>query len=83
MVLVSWCNDSHLFDGVDERQVAKALQLGAGAPNPEGFQYIVTMNSDVLPREGFKPGFDIRDHVLDTKLTDATDTGGLFGLDLN
>ena len=76
-------HDSHLFDGVDERQVAKALQLGAERAEAAGFQYIVTMNSDALPKEGFKPGFDMRDHVLDTKLTDATDTGGLFGLRLN
>jgi uncharacterized protein YydD (DUF2326 family) len=76
-------HDSHLFDGVDERQVAKALQLGAERAEAAGFQYIVTMNSDVLPREGSRPGFDIRDHVLDTKLTDATDTGGLFGLRFN
>jgi uncharacterized protein YydD (DUF2326 family) len=27
-------HDSHLFDGVDERQVAKALQLGASGPKP-------------------------------------------------
>lgn len=76
-------HDSHLFDGVDERQVAKALQLGAERAEAAGFQYIVTMNSDVLPREGFRPGFDVRDYVLDTKLTDATDTGGLFGLRFN
>lgn len=73
-------HDSHLFDGVDERQVAKALQLGAERAEAAGFQYIVTMNSDALPREGFKAGFDIRSFVMDTKLTDATDTGGLFGL---
>ena len=73
-------HDSHLFDGVDERQVAKALQLGAERAEAVGFQYIVTMNSDALPREGFKTGFDIRSYVMDTKLTDATDTGGLFGL---
>lgn len=73
-------HDSHLFDGVDERQVAKALQLGAQRAEAAGFQYIVTMNSDALPREGFKAGFDIRSFVTDTKLTDATDTGGLFGL---
>ena len=73
-------HDSHLFDGVDERQVAKALQLGAERAAAAGFQYIVTMNSDALPREGFKSDFDIRAHILDTKLTDATDTGGLFGL---
>jgi uncharacterized protein YydD (DUF2326 family) len=73
-------HDSHLFDGVDERQIAKALQLGAERAEAAGFQYIVTMNSDVLPRAGFKPGFDILDHVMNTKLTDATETGGLFGL---
>lgn len=73
-------HDSHLFDGVDERQVAKALQLGAERAKAAGFQYIVTMNSDALPRDGFKAGFDVRSHILDAKLTDATDNGGLFGL---
>lgn len=73
-------HDSHLFDGVDERQVAKALQLGAERAEAAGFQYIVTMNSDALPREGFQRGFDVGAHIMDTKLTDATDTGGLFGL---
>jgi len=73
-------HDSHLFDGVDERQVAKALQLGAERAETAGFQYIVTMNSDALPREGFKDGFDVQSHIMNTRLTDATDTGGLFGL---
>jgi uncharacterized protein YydD (DUF2326 family) len=73
-------HDSHLFDGVDERQVAKALQLGAERAEAAGFQYIVTMNSDALPSEGFQRGFDVQAHVIATKLTDATDTGGLFGL---
>jgi uncharacterized protein YydD (DUF2326 family) len=76
-------HDSHLFDGVDERQIAKALRLGAERAEAAGFQYIVTMNSDVLPVQGFTSGFNIWDHVLDTKLTDATDTGGLFGLRFN
>jgi uncharacterized protein YydD (DUF2326 family) len=73
-------HDSHLFDGVDERQVAKALQLGAERAEARGFQYIVTMNSDALPKDGFRGKFEIRGHVLDTVLTDATETGGLFGL---
>ncbi|WP_341021075.1 ABC-three component system protein [Brevundimonas diminuta] len=76
-------HDSHLFDGVDERQVAKALQLGADHAANVGFQYIVTMNSDALPKDGFRPDFDVGAHVLDVKLTDATDTGGLFGLRFN
>ncbi len=76
-------HDSHLFDGVDERQVAKALQLGADHATAIGFQYIVTMNSDALPKDGFRPGFHINDFVLPTRLTDATDTGGLFGVRFN
>ena len=76
-------HDSHLFDGVDERQVAKALQLGADHAASAGYQYIVTMNSDALPRDGFRAGFDVDAFVRPTKLTDATETGGLFGLRFN
>jgi uncharacterized protein YydD (DUF2326 family) len=76
-------HDSHLFDGVDERQVAKALQLGADHAASVGYQYIVTMNSDALPHDGFRPGFDVDNFVRPTKLTDATETGGLFGLRFN
>ena len=72
-------HDSHLFDGVDERQVAKALQLGAQRADEDGFQYIVTMNSDSVPTEGFTGGFNLQDHVVTTQLTDATESGGLFG----
>ena len=73
-------HDSHLFDGVDERQVAKALQLGAQRAAAAGFQYVVTMNSDSVPAEGFSDGFDVRDHFVEPGLTDATETGGLFGV---
>lgn len=76
-------HDSHLFDGVDERQVAKALQLGAERAEAGGFQYIVTLNSDAVPTEGFQAGFDLHDHLIDTRLTDATETGGLFGIRFN
>ena len=76
-------HDSHLFDGVDERQVAKALQLGAQRAEAGGFQYIVTINSDSVPAEGFTEGFDVRDHVVEPRLTDATETGGLFGIRFN
>ena len=76
-------HDSHLFDGVDERQIAKALQLGAQQAASAGFQYIVTMNSDSVPTEGFTNGFDIWDYVVEPRLTDATETGGLFGLRFN
>ena len=72
-------HDSHLFDGVDERQVAKALQLGAERAEVGGFQYIVTMNSDSVPTEGFTKEFNLENHFVKTRLTDATETGGLFG----
>lgn len=73
-------HDSHLFDGVDERQVAKALQLGADHAASVGFQYIVTMNSDAVPEDGFRNGFDVWSVVNATRLTDEIDTGGLFGV---
>ena len=73
-------HDSHLFDGVDERQVAKALQLGAERAERQGFQYIVTLNSDAVPQEGFRKGFDLYGHAIEPRLTDAEETGGLFGL---
>jgi len=67
-------HDSHLFDGSDERQVAKALQLGDTTAEKIGWQYIVTMNSDVLPRE-----FENHPSIVKPRLLDSDD-GGLFGL---
>ncbi|HTK10568.1 MAG TPA: ABC-three component system protein [Ktedonobacteraceae bacterium] len=72
-------HDSHLFDGVDERQIAKALQIGGQAARDLNFQYIVTMNSDAIPRE-LPDDFDLNDYILPIRLTDATETGGLFGI---
>ena len=73
-------HDSHLFDGVDERQVARALQLGARRAEAGSFQYIVTLNTDDLPREGFDSNFAVEEHFMDMRLTDASETGGLFGI---
>ena len=72
-------HDSHIFDGVDERQVAKALQIGEQAARDLNFQYIVTMNSDAVPHE--RPdNFDLSEYILPVRLTDATEDGGLFGM---
>jgi uncharacterized protein YydD (DUF2326 family) len=71
-------HDSHLFDGVDERQVGKALAVGSELASKHGFQYIVTMNTDAVPRE-VPAGFKVEDHALDVRLTDASEDGGLFG----
>jgi uncharacterized protein YydD (DUF2326 family) len=72
-------HDSHLFDGVDERQVGKALSVGAALAERVGWQYIVTMNEDDIPRT-LPVGFDLREHVLPVKLTDEQEDGGLFGI---
>jgi uncharacterized protein YydD (DUF2326 family) len=72
-------HDSHLFDGVDGRQVISALRLGAEISEELGFQYIVTMNEDDAFKETIE-GFDLNDYVLPTRLTDATEDGGLFGI---
>lgn len=72
-------HDSHLFDGVDGRQVISALRLGSEISQELGFQYIVTMNEDDAFKEAIE-GFDLNDHVLTTRLTDATEDGGLFGI---
>lgn len=69
-------HDSHLFDGVDPRQTGKALALGAKLADEIGFQYIVTLNSDTLDE---LPEFDRQKYVIEPKLTDTTDSGGLFG----
>lgn len=71
-------HDSHLFDGVDERQVGTALALGARLADKHGFQYIVSLNTDDVPTE-IPDGFNIEDHTLDVRLSDSTEDGGLFG----
>lgn len=73
-------HDSHLFDGVDERQVARALQVGAQRAEAGGFQYIVTLNTDAIPKEGFDSGFALEDYFMEVRLTDAREDGGLFGV---
>ena len=71
-------HDSHLFDGVDERQVGRALSVGAEFAQRYGWQYIVTMNEDALPRT-LPDGFSLRDYELPVRLTDDQEDGGLFG----
>jgi uncharacterized protein YydD (DUF2326 family) len=71
-------HDSHLFDGVDGRQLISALKVGAETAQELGFQYVVTMNEDDAFKETVA-GFNLADHVLPTVLTDAMEDGGLFG----
>lgn len=71
-------HDSHLFDPVDARQVGTALKIGSELSVSRGFQYIVTLNSDKQVEA--PEGFNLPDYEMPVKLTDATESGGLFGL---
>jgi uncharacterized protein YydD (DUF2326 family) len=75
-------HDSHLFDGVDGRQVISALKVGAEIASELGFQYVVTLNEDDAFKERI-PGFDLQEYVLPVVLTDAKEDGGLFGFRFN
>jgi len=78
-------HDSHIFDGVDGRQIGLALSLAKAKCDELGVQYIVAMNSDDLQKiknEEDVSGeeiFDPSPFILETKLSDEP-TGGLFGL---
>ena len=72
-------HDSHLFDGMDSRQIAKAIEIGASQARDCGFQYIVTLNSDMLPMDEFSAGFDPEPFINSVRLSDKTESGGLFG----
>lgn len=71
-------HDSQLFDGVDDRQIARALDLAAEACAAEGMQYIATINSDDLAKAE-RRGFKAAQYVIEPRLTDTSEDGGLFG----
>lgn len=71
-------HDSHLFDGVDERQIARALSLARDVCESDGMQYLAMLNSDDLQKAENR-GFTPDNTVIEPRLTDAHDDGGLFG----
>ena len=73
-------HDSNIFSDVDERQVARALELGARKARECGFQYIVCLNSDSVPYDEFTEGFDI-DKFVRRRLTDNEPAGTLLGIE--
>ncbi|PSB17461.1 DUF2326 domain-containing protein [Phormidesmis priestleyi ULC007] len=71
-------HDSTIFDGVDERQLALALELATRESERLGFQYICTLNSDMIPSTEFSPEFNF-DSFVRLKLTDD-EGGNLLGV---
>lgn len=71
-------HDSHIFDGVDSRQVASALALASSEADTVNYQHIITMNSDQLSaEEGLTE--KVASSILPVRLTDEFEDGGLFG----
>ena len=74
-------HDSTIYDGVDERQIAKAIELAHQEATSKNFQYICAINSDRIPYQDFSEGFkEVFDQSVRIKLTDATEEGGLLGI---
>jgi uncharacterized protein YydD (DUF2326 family) len=71
-------HDSGLYDGVDSRQRALAIELAGKITAATGTQYICTLNSDMIPREDFSEGFNFDAHVR-LKLTDRNPSDSLLG----
>jgi len=73
-------HDSHIFDGVDVRQVRKAIMLSAREATQYGYQHFMTMNSDQLPSDGDDLRSVLDAVILPVRLTDKHVDGGLFGM---
>ncbi|NSZ19718.1 DUF2326 domain-containing protein [Agrobacterium vitis] len=71
-------HDSTIFDGVDPRQRAHALELAAAMSAKYGFQYICTLNTDMVPINDFSADFDFASLVR-MRLTDTDPSGSLLG----
>lgn len=72
-------HDSTIFDGVDERQIARGLALAERKSRECGFQYICCLNSDAVPWDELPGDFELRDFVR-LELSDEGEEGGLFGI---
>ena len=71
-------HDSGLYDGVDSRQTAHAIERACEVSEKSKTQYICTLNSDMVPRDDFSAGFKLQRYVRLT-LTDKEPAGSLLG----
>ena len=74
-------HDSTIFDGVDERQVARALILAHLKCEKLGYQYICLVNSDMIPYEEFDDEFTSQfNSNIVLRISDDQENGGLLGI---
>jgi uncharacterized protein YydD (DUF2326 family) len=71
-------HDSTMFDGVDSRQIAHALEHAQKKVIETGFQYICAFNSDMIPLNDLSEDFNIQDFTKLT-LTDQSPSDSLLG----
>ena len=72
-------HDTPIFDAVDGRQRALAIELAAREAESIHGQYICTMNSDKVPQKEFPSGFDFDASVV-LRLSDAKTADSLLGI---
>ncbi|HAT8621967.1 TPA: DUF2326 domain-containing protein [Legionella pneumophila] len=72
-------HDSILYEGVDERQVAHAIEQAAVKADFYNFQYIMTINSDMIPYNDFNKEFNF-DNYIKLRLSDEDESGSLLGI---
>lgn len=71
-------HDSSLYDGVDSRQRALAIERACEVSETFGSQYICMLNSDMVPEQDFSKGFDFNKYVR-LLLTDKKPSDSLLG----
>ena len=72
-------HDSEMYDGVDSRQRAAAIQRAREVADATRTQYICALNSDMVPYEDFREGFEFDEYVR-LRLTDGDPAGTLLGI---
>ena len=72
-------HDSEMYDGVDSRQRAAALERASEVAARTGTQYICALNSDMVPYDDFREGFAFDEHIR-CRLTDGEPSGTLLGI---
>lgn len=75
-------HDSTIFDGVDSRQRAHAIELAQRKSSELNFQYICALNSDMLPINDFSDNFNVYKYIRLT-LTDKDPSESLMGFRYN